>query len=188
MRPLTLFLYHTQTFLWQQQSSADRADKMTVLAIKTSSRIIRMRLKLIWTQRDRGTAAHGQVWKKVTELGKKWRGGLHWQLKGSGSVYIQTKPGRWSSRQTWTRRPPGSPTPWKEAIVVIPHVCSLAPDPTKRPLTATFLFFAMAKLAMAAGKPWAKEHQISPKCCLWHDSQIISTPVTMVTYRTCGTA
>lgn len=47
LRSLTLFLYHTQTFLWQQQSSADRADKMTVLAIKTSSRIIRMRLKLI---------------------------------------------------------------------------------------------------------------------------------------------
>lgn len=37
----------TETFLWQQQSSADRADKMTVLAMKTSSRIIRMRLKLI---------------------------------------------------------------------------------------------------------------------------------------------
>lgn len=40
-------LAHAQTFLWQQQSSAERADKMTVLAIKTSSRIIRIRLKLI---------------------------------------------------------------------------------------------------------------------------------------------
>lgn len=167
LRSLTLFLYHTQTFLWQQQSSADRADKMTVLAIKTSSRIIRMRLKLIWTQRDSGTAAHGQVWKSHATRGKMGdEGELHWQQKGSGSVYIQTKPGRWSSRQTWTRRPPGSPTPWKEAIVVIPHFCSLAPNPTKRPLTATFLFFAMAKLAMAAGKPWAEERQISPKCRL----------------------
>lgn len=37
----------THTFLWQQQSSAERADRMTVLAINTSSTIIRMRLKLI---------------------------------------------------------------------------------------------------------------------------------------------
>lgn len=38
---------YTHTFLWQQQSSAERADRMTVLAISTSSKIIKMRLKLI---------------------------------------------------------------------------------------------------------------------------------------------
>jgi len=37
------------TFLWQQQSSAERADRMTVQAISTSSKLISTRLKLIWT-------------------------------------------------------------------------------------------------------------------------------------------
>ena len=37
-----------RTFLWQQQSSAERADRMTVQAINTSSKLIRTRLKLIW--------------------------------------------------------------------------------------------------------------------------------------------
>lgn len=45
----------TDTFLWQQQSSAERADKMTVLAINTSSKIIKIRLKLIW----KGTVGGG---------------------------------------------------------------------------------------------------------------------------------
>lgn len=64
-----------------------------------------------------------------TKSGKSGRAAkkdLHWRQKGSGSVCIQTTPGRWSSQQMWTRRPPGSPTPWKVETAVIPSVCSFS--------------------------------------------------------------
>ena len=100
---------------------------------------------------------------------------LHWQQRGSGPVYNQTKPGKWLLQQMLTHRPPGNQTPWKkkyEACISIWH-CLCQENSIKIYLkiiifldfgvllTATCLFLAMAKLAIAAGRPYEWQQRSS---------------------------
>lgn len=79
---------------------------------------VKVDLKMDGSRESKDILGNGHRFNKKMNK-KKWFGAkdlfimeLHSQLRGSGLVYIQTKPGRWLSQQTWTRRPLGSLTPW----------------------------------------------------------------------------